>query len=296
MASAISAHLPLLSHILPMGSDEPKPKKSRAEPKQGGAEDSLGGLYDFLPPPDPVNDAAAKVSATKHHLARPKLPPEDRTRVIFLDVDGVLLPTGSMETIVVDGVTLPARDTVRESDFAVSALGNLRSIVQQTGATIVLSSEWRRTESLKSSIGAVLRSQDIPMIRDTTPIFHAKRELQQAHPVLAWCERRAREIGQWLKDHPEVTAWVALDDLDFAWADNVRAAGTPWMKVRSVHTNDKICLTDDNGAEAVRILLYPPPEPKVAPRRPAHRSRAEGNGNGILCSTEDSPPERLRLG
>ncbi|CAK0849795.1 unnamed protein product [Prorocentrum cordatum] len=88
-------------------------------------------------------DAAAKDAAEKAAFSRPKLPPEDRSRVIFLDVDGVLLPSGSVDTIVVDGVALPTRDHVRESDFAISALGNLRSIVQQTGASIVLSSEWR---------------------------------------------------------------------------------------------------------------------------------------------------------
>ena len=81
-------------------------------------------------------------------------------------------------------------------------------IVQQTGATIVLSSEWRthatfcpgskawrpcnrRGDDLKSSINAVLKSQeplqpfrrhfalhsgsqDIPYIRDSTPIFHPR--------------------------------------------------------------------------------------------------------------------------
>lgn len=277
-------------------SDEPKKKKQRKpEPDTNDAAggDSLGGLYDFLPPPDPGKDAAAKAAASKNHLARPKLPPEDRTRVIFLDVDGVLLATGAVETIIVDGVALPARATVRESDFAMSALGSLRSIVMQTGATIVLSSEWRRTETLKTSISSVLKSQDIPVLRDATPIFQPRPEVQKVNPIVAWCERRAREIGTWLKDHPEVTSWVAIDDLDFTWADSVRIAGTPWMKIRSVHTDDKICLTDEGANEAIQILLNPPPEPKPPPRR---RVAEKPVSSGVLCSTEDSMPDRIRLG
>jgi len=232
---------------------------------------------------------------SKHFFTRPKLPPADPSRVIFLDVDGVLLPTGSIETIVVDGVAMPVRDTVRESDFAIGALGNVRSIVQQTGATIVLSSEWRRTEKLRSSIGLVLKSQGIPSMRDSTPIFHAKKELQVVNPIIAWCERRAREIGQWLKDHPDVTAYVALDDLDFMWADNVRSSGTPWMKVRSVHTDDKKCLTEDGVAQAVRILENPPPDP-VPVKRMSNYGGGSGEAEGLVFSTEDSMPERIRLG
>uniref|UniRef100_A0A6U6WEF8 FCP1 homology domain-containing protein n=1 Tax=Zooxanthella nutricula TaxID=1333877 RepID=A0A6U6WEF8_9DINO len=288
-----------------MGSDEERKKRRRLGPAaaEGAAKPASpsdpfgggggGGLYDFLPPPDPSKDAAATAAAERQQFSRPKLPPEDRSRVIFLDVDGVLLPTGSIETIIVDGVALPARTAVQESDFGTSALGNLRSIVQQTGATIVLSSEWRRTEALRSSIGTVLRSQDIPLLRDCTPIFSARPELQKHDPIVAWCERRSREIGKWLKDHPEVSAWVALDDLDFAWADAVRLAGTPWMKHRSVHTNDKICLTEEGVTRAVDLLRNPPPEPKPAPRKVSSGRAATSE---LLCSTEDSMPERIRLG
>lgn len=273
-----------------MGSEEPLRKKAKfAEP----ADEGLGGLYDFLPPPDPAKDAAAKVQASKSGMSKAKLPAEDRTRAIFLDVDGVILPSGSVDMIVIDGVSLPTRDAVRESDFSTTALGSLRWIVQQTGAIIVLSSEWRRTDPLKSSIATVLKSQDIPVFRDCTPLLTPKPDLQKAHPIIAWCERRAREITKWLKDHPEVTAWVALDDLNFEWADNVRSAGTQWMKIRSVHTNDKICLTEEGAEEAVNILLNPPPEPKVL-RRPV--SEAVAASSGLFVSTEDSMPEKLRLG
>lgn len=272
-----------------MGSDEPRRKRAKPEP---AADAGLGGLYDFLPAPDPEKDLAAKVAAVKNHLSRPKLPPEDKSKVVFLDVDGVILPSGSVDMITVDGVTLPAKTHVKESDFSAQALGSLRSIIQQTGATVVLSSEWRRTDQLRSSINAVLKAQDIPAIKEWTPIFAPRPEIQCQNAIHAWCERRAREIGTWLKAHPEVTAWVALDDLDFNWADSYRQAGTPWMKIRSVHTDDRICLTDEGATEAVRILTYPPSDPK--PKRPALlRSDAEPS---MLASTEDSGPDRIRLG
>lgn len=275
-----------------MGSDE-RPRKKAKVIVAPAEDEGLGGLYDFLPPPDPEKDEAAKAAAVKHHLSRPALPQPDRSRVIFLDVDGVILPAGSIDMIVVDGVTLPAKSHVKESDFSAQAMGSLRAIVQQTGATIVLSSEWRRGEDLKSSINAVLKSQDIPSLRDATPIFQPRPELQKANAIHAWCERRAREIGKWLKDHPEVTSWVALDDLDFDWADALRQAGTPWMKIRSVQTNDRICLTDADASDAVRILLNPPPEPKVI--RVLSSSKV-ADRSVKLASTEDSGPERIRLG
>mmetsp|Transcript_140307 Transcript_140307/g.391176 ORF Transcript_140307/g.391176 Transcript_140307/m.391176 type:complete len:265 (-) Transcript_140307:143-937(-) len=231
-------------------SDQPR-KKARTVP-----EETLGGLYDFLPPPDPERDAACKAAAVKRE--RPKLPPEDRSRVVFLDIDGVLLPAGSVETIIVDGVALPVRERMSESDFSAAALSNLRSIIQQTGASVVLSSEWRRTEAMRNSIGVALRSQDLPQLRDVTRVLPVRPELQRGDPAIVWCERRAREITMWLKQHSEVTSWVALDDLDFNWADSVRAPGTPLMKCRSVLTDPKRCLTDEDAAKAVRILLNPP--------------------------------------
>jgi hypothetical protein len=254
----------------------------------------LGGLYDFLPEPDPEKDAAAKLAAESKKLSSPKLPPDDKTRVIFLDVDGVLLPTGSVEVIVIDGVTMPKRDSVKESDFSAQALGSLRRIVQETGAIIVLSSEWRRTEGLQVSISSVMRYYDCPSFKEITPIFTPKPELVKAYgPIVAWAERRTREIGKWLKEHPEVTAWVALDDLDFEMADAVRSAGTPWIKCRSVHTDDRACLTEANASEAISILLNPPPDPKVY-MRPV--DVVDDSSRGVLASTEDSAPERIRLG
>lgn len=215
-----------------------------------------GGLYDFLPPPDPEKEAAAKASA-KSKEQKP-LPEEDKSRVIFLDIDGVLLPAGSLETIFIDGAPMPVRARLVEHDFSAAAMNNLRKIVLETGASIVLSSEWRRTESMKDSIGIALRARHLPQLRGSTPVFKPRPELMQQDPGIIWCERRAREIGSWLKQNPDVKAWVALDDLDFNWADSARDVGTPLIKHRSVHTNAIRCLTEEDAAEAVRILLNPP--------------------------------------
>ncbi|CAE7206610.1 mex-5 [Symbiodinium sp. CCMP2456] len=221
----------------------------------------LGGLYDFLPPPDPENDkaTAAKARKAEQLSTRPKLPPVDRSRVIFLDVDGVLLPAGSVEMIFIDGVMLPVR-AAKEADFNRTALSNLRAIVQQTGASIVLSSEWRRKEEMRDNIRRTLQTQDIPGIQDSTPIFQPSAELvkQRLDQAIIWAERRAREIGSWLKQHKDVKAWVAIDDIDFSWADSVKVSGTPLMKHRSVLTNPKYCITEKDAEEAVRILLNPP--------------------------------------
>mmetsp|Transcript_66887 Transcript_66887/g.110043 ORF Transcript_66887/g.110043 Transcript_66887/m.110043 type:complete len:272 (-) Transcript_66887:47-862(-) len=237
-----------------------EPSRKRKEPEP--VEDlGLGGLYDFLPPPDPEKDKATAAKARKAEQAnsKPKLPPTDRSRVIFLDVDGVLLAAGSVEMIYIDGVMLPVR-AAKEADFSRVALQNLRSIVQQTGATIVVSSEWRRREEMRDNIRRTLMTQDIPGFQDSTPIFQPSAELvkQRLDQAIIWAERRAREIGSWLKQHKEVKAWVAIDDIDFSWADSVKVQGTPLMKHRSVLTNPKHCITEKDADEAVRILLNPP--------------------------------------
>ncbi|CAJ1351613.1 unnamed protein product [Effrenium voratum] len=235
---------------------------SRKRKLPAPAEDpGLGGLYDFLPPPDPEKDkaTAAKARKTAELNTKPKLPPTDRTRVIFLDVDGVLLAAGSVEMIYIDGVMLPVR-AAKEADFSRVALSNLRSIVQQTGATIVLSSEWRRREEMRDNIRRTLAAQDIPGFQDSTPIFQPSAELvkQRLDQAIIWAERRAREIGSWLKQHKEVKAWAVIDDIDFSWADSVKVQGTPLIKHRSVLTNPKHCITEKDADEAVRILLNPP--------------------------------------
>jgi len=245
-----------------------------------------GGLYDFLPPPDPEKEAAALAEAKSKELK--PLPEEDKTRVIFLDIDGVLLAAGSLETIFIDGACMPVRARLVDHDFSAASMNNLRNIVLQTGASIVLSSEWRRTESMRDSIGIALRKFGLPQLRSSTPVFKPRPELLQQDPGIIWCERRAREIGAWLKQNPDVKSWVALDDLDFNWADSAREIGTPLIKYRSVLTNAQRCLTEEDSAEAVRLLLHPPTLSEEEMVMAIEKSKQQTH-NALLAAPQKAP-------
>jgi regulation of enolase protein 1 (concanavalin A-like superfamily) len=105
------------------------------------------------------------------------------------------------------------------SDFDTAAVRTLNQILDQTGAEIVVSSDWK----LKTSIEGMCE-------------FYQKQGIKKM-PVdyTAWSpgattyhEQRANEINVWLEQHPETTQWAAVDDLymgswltNFVWAKNV---------------------------------------------------------------------------
>merc|ERR1719316_1351919 len=123
-----------------------------------------------MPAPDlePQEDEAEK--KRKEELRRAQknfnLPPEDPTKVVFLDVDGVLRPAraGGFD-IQAEGKEAVNPDT---SDFFPSAMKALRHIIERTGAIIVLSSEWRRGEALREALDEVLEAHRIRSWAGTT--------------------------------------------------------------------------------------------------------------------------------
>ena len=152
-------------------------------------------------------------------------------KVIFLDHDGVIcLSTEwggrhkkqqkagrklsqSVESLPVDA---------RFDNFNKKAIGILNEILEETNAEIVVSSDWKRWATVEE-MGKYYESQGIkkkPI--DFTPFF---RDLQAAGKIpgyddFVWNrtdqleQERHFEILEWLKEHPEVTHWVAIDDLN----------------------------------------------------------------------------------
>merc|ERR1711933_592452 len=137
----------------------------------------------------------------------------------------------------------------------------LRVILEQTGAAVVLSSEWRRHSTLREGVNTNLQSKGLPKVFDDTPT-HIPRELS-GNPLRSFAIRRAREIGAWLREHPQVRHWVALDDIDLGQADNERQDGQPALTPRLVLTEKTTCLTKQDAQDAISILSGRLQKPRV---------------------------------
>ena len=151
-------------------------------------------------------------------------------KVIFLDHDGVICLSnnwgGRMKKQkkygrkLSQGIgELPIE--ARFDDFDKKAIDVLNSILEETGAEIVVSSDWKRWATTEE-LGVYYEQQGIikkPI--DCTPYF---KDLMRDGKVPKIGEfdyryfesleqERHFEILDYLKNHPEITHWVAIDDL-----------------------------------------------------------------------------------
>ena len=152
-------------------------------------------------------------------------------KVIFLDNDGVICLSGNWGSRIKKQKKLgykPSFDNnnqlpveYRFDNFDVKAVKVLNQILETTNAEIVVSSDWRLYASLEE-LGEYYISQGIikkPI--STTEVFHYTNWLNEGKvPTdFDWNRTDGREqerhfeILDWLKDHPKVTHWVAVDDL-----------------------------------------------------------------------------------
>jgi hypothetical protein len=149
-------------------------------------------------------------------------------KVIFLDNDGVICLSSNWGSRLKKQKKLGYNPTFNDNselpveyrfdNFDVKAVKILNEILEKTGAEIVVSSDWRYHATLEE-LGEYYTSKGIikkpigvtDMFKDIFPKewgylrFRADMELE-----------RSMEIGHWLENHPEVTHWVAVDDLDMS--------------------------------------------------------------------------------
>jgi hypothetical protein len=134
----------------------------------------------------------------------------DPKPVIFLDVDGVLTASRCLledyeqddEALLFSQNLLPNR-TEHLVPLEISMIQNLKYLIEQTEAKVVLSSTWRESEVMKEYLLKALESQGIPpetVIGET--------------PCLSCLEGRGAEIRLWLSEH-HCEHFVILDDDHF---------------------------------------------------------------------------------
>ena len=149
-------------------------------------------------------------------------------KVIFLDLDGTICLSNNWggrskkwakyrsENPETSKFINDAPVEVRFDDFDKKAIKVLNEILEETGAEIVVSSDWRCHANLEE-LGEYFISQGILK----KPVGVTKMLGQCNQPEnYPWSRKwdleqsRSLEILQYLYDHPEVTQWVAIDDLN----------------------------------------------------------------------------------
>lgn len=154
-------------------------------------------------------------------------------KVIFLDHDGVIcLPEqwGSRykkERKYRKDKKLSHDDSIdvnaRFDNFDKKCVNILNKIIEETKCEIVITSDWRLEATLEE-MGIYYENQGIikKPIDFTHSMSYEEYEQNRVDNTFKnynyqYDEVRANEIRKYLSEHPEITHWVAIDDLDMRY-------------------------------------------------------------------------------
>ncbi len=171
-------------------------------------------------------------------------------KVIFLDHDGVICLSSEFggrfkkqrqagRKLSQSIQSLPV--LARFDNFNKKAIGILNEILEVTNAEIVVSSDWKRWASVEE-MGEYYESQGIKK----KPIAFTKNLGECDVPQnFVWSRQwdleqsRSLEILQYLRDNPQITHWVAVDDLNMGIPQTHETWGEmemDWGLTNFVHT------------------------------------------------------------
>jgi hypothetical protein len=130
-----------------------------------------------------------------------------RTKIIFIDIDGPLaydtFDKGKVEILkgTLSEFTIPY-------DWVQSDCDALLEIIKETGAKLVVSSDWRKYYGF-IQLSMIFEHYGIGRwnLLDTTTNFNPKKKMSSS---LEW--DRACEIHNWVKTN-KPTNWISIDDL-----------------------------------------------------------------------------------
>jgi hypothetical protein len=158
-------------------------------------------------------------------------------KILFLDHDGVICLLNNFGSRSKKdgyfGTNSPIES--RFDNFDRKAVKVLNSIIEETGCEIVVSSDWRIWATL-DEMGEYYVLQGIIK----KPISYTPRVLPSGleyfHRNTNSEETRSYEIKEWLNEHPEVTHWVAVDDLNMSERYGDISRNLMWGLKNFVHT------------------------------------------------------------
>ncbi len=163
------------------------------------------------------------------------------SKVVFLDIDGVLNTKW--------WYTQMDRNTPKDQygyAFDPRAVANLKRIVEETGADIVISSSWKCMGL--SQMEDMWEERNLPgKIIGITPNSVSDEMLLNADiDSIELFHIRGEEIKEWLAKHGKrVCNYAIIDDMD-----NM----LPEQQSHFVHTNPEVGITENDAEKAVDIL------------------------------------------
>jgi len=166
-------------------------------------------------------------------------------KVLFLDHDGVICLSsewgGRFKKKGFDSNPDTPLD-IRMDNFNAKAVKVLNSIIEETGCEIVISSDWKRwgtieqmremyiTRGIKAPIAYTPDMKDFDMGGE-----HLLKSCNDYETI------RVNEINEYLNNHPEVTDWVAVDDMDLSKLRNFVQTKKPYNEgIKQSGVKDKI--------------------------------------------------------
>jgi len=149
-------------------------------------------------------------------------------KVLFLDHDGVICLSSEFGSRFKNSEGL---DSMFDR-FNNKAIKVLNDIIRETDCEIVVSSDWKYHSNFSQlqelyKIRGILKS---PI--DCTPFYLYPEDYDEIefNPKYDLEQNRSLEIKRWLRLHPDVTNWVAVDDL------NMNGENFRWGLKNFVHT------------------------------------------------------------
>jgi len=164
-------------------------------------------------------------------------------KIVFLDIDGVLNHCLTPCPSPTSGEPLPI-------PIEPACMARLNRLIAETGAKIVISSSWRLFARWQDLGPALVRHGLVADVIGETPdlvnnaIWLDRWRTREGGRFTYERLERGWEIREWLAAHPEVTAFVILDDCSDM--DELK----PWLVL--THPNDGL---DDPDVERAKWLL-----------------------------------------